>query len=288
MTDVARAPVSKPSSSVRVLERAEYGTLSPLLARDPVKHCFAASRLPSGGLRSEPSTGQIWALETAGQVTSAVLAGANLVPLETDAASRQAFADFGIAQGRRCSSVLGPADEVLDLWARLSPAWGAAREVRPDQPLLVADGSPAVAPDPMVRRVYPSELEAILPACVAMFTEEVGVSPMAGGAGPSYRKRVAALISQNRSYARFRDGKPIFKAEIGAISAGVCQIQGVWVDPDYRGQGIGSAGVAAVVDYARRFTPVVSLYVNAFNAAALRSYRNAGFRTVGRYATVLF
>ena len=34
--------------------------------------------------------------------------------------------------------------------------------------------------------------------------------------------------------------------------------------------------------------PVVSLYVNDYNEAAMAAYRRVGFRPVGTYATVLF
>ena len=43
----------------------------------------------------------------------------------------------------------------------------------------------------------------------------------------------------------------LFKAEIGAVSRAACQVQGVWVAPAHRGRGIGTAGTAAVVEYAR-------------------------------------
>jgi hypothetical protein len=63
----------------------------------------------------------------------------------------------------------------------------------------------------------------------------------------------------------------------------------VWVAPGYRGRGIGTAGTAAVVEYARTtIAPVVSLYVNDFNTAARAAYEHVGFREVGRFASVLF
>jgi predicted GNAT family acetyltransferase len=66
-------------------------------------------------------------------------------------------------------------------------------------------------------------------------------------------------------------------------------VQGVWVDPEYRGRGIAQAGMAAVVRAAlAEVAPTVSLYVNSFNSSALAVYRRVGFEQVGTYATVLF
>jgi predicted GNAT family acetyltransferase len=184
---------------------------------------------------------------------------------------------------------VGPAEEVGYLWTLLSDSWGPARDVRAHQPVLVIDTDSTVAPDAGVRRVREDEVDLLLPACVAMFTEEVGVSPLAGGAGEAYRARVAELVRHGRAYARIEDGRVVFKAEIGAVSDRVCQVQGVWVAPERRGEGLGAPGMAAVVEQARRdHTPVVSLYVNDFNTVARRVYERVGFRPHGEFATILF
>jgi hypothetical protein len=100
---------------------------------------------------------------------------------------------------------------------------------------------------------------------------------------------VAELVRSGQSLAWIEDGSVLFKAEIGAVSRAACQVQGVWVAPAHRGRGIGTAGTAAVVEYARTaLAPVVSLYVNGFNGPARAAYRRVGFREVGRFASVLF
>ena len=68
-----------------------------------------------------------------------------------------------------------------------------------------------------------------------------------------------------------------------------CQVQGVWVRPEFRGQGLAAPGMATVVNEARRsISPVVSLYVNDFNAPARATYKRAGFAEVGEFMSVLF
>ena len=86
------------------------------------------------------------------------------------------------------------------------------------------------------------EVEVLLPACIAMFTEEIGVSPLAGDGGALYRARVTELVTQGRAYARIEDGRVLFKAEVGAATSSVCQVQGVWVHPSLRGRGLSVAG----------------------------------------------
>jgi predicted GNAT family acetyltransferase len=129
----------------------------------------------------------------------------------------------------------------------------------------------------------------LLPAAIAMFTEEVGVSPTSGDGGILYRARVAELIAEGRAFALIEDGRVLFKAEIGSATAQACQIQGVWVEPSLRGQGLGTRGTAAVVHHALdAVSPVVSLYVNDYNLPARRAYERVGFATVGTFTSVLF
>jgi hypothetical protein len=154
---------------------------------------------------------------------------------------------------------------------------------------MATDADPEEQPDPRVRAVQPEEVDLLLPASIAMFTEEVGVSPVAGDGGNLYRARVSELVQLGRSFARIEDGRVLFKAEVGAATAAACQIQGVWVDPVLRGQGLSITGMAAVVAACRAsIAPVVSLYVNDFNHAARRAYERVGFRDVGTFMSVLF
>jgi predicted GNAT family acetyltransferase len=148
---------------------------------------------------------------------------------------------------------------------------------------------PACHGDSGVRPVREDELDILLPACIDMFTEEVGVSPVASGDGSLYRARVRELVLAGRALARIEKGRVLFKAEIGSISSQASQVQGVWVRPELRGQGLAAPGMATVVRYAReRFAPTVSLYVNAYNEPARRAYERVGFGRHGTFATVLF
>lgn len=281
--------ISAEVGTVRSVTSRDLRALDVLLAADPVTHCFVTGRVRAGGADPWRLGGEILGYFDDGALRSALFVGANLVPVGTGPGSRAAFADRLRRSGRRSSSIVGDADEVLDLWRLLEPAWGPAREVRDRQPVMVMDGKPAVASDPWVRRATIADLDILVPACIDMFTGEVGVSPVSGGMGSAYRARIAEIVRDGRSFVRIEDDVVLFKAEIGAVADGVCQVQGVWVDPAFRGRGLSESGMAAVVEGAHReIAPVVSLYVNDFNTAARKSYRAVGFREHSTFATVLF
>lgn len=263
------------------------------LLADPVGSCMVSARVEAAGLDPWRLGGELWGIDSralrSGRVSGLCFSGPNLVPLFGNAAALRSFADRALRRRRICSSLVGPAEQVLGLWDELADDWGPAREVRAEQPLMATDAPAAVAADPLVRPVRMSELDRYLPAAIAMFIEEVGVDPCGGDGGAGYRARVVELITSGRAFARFEDGEVVFKAEIGALSAQVGQIQGVWVHPDLRGRGIGTAGTAAIVDHlVHGMGRTASLYVNGFNDAAIASYRKIGFRQVGEFATVLF
>ncbi|RII07992.1 Mycothiol acetyltransferase [Streptomyces sp. YIM 130001] len=280
-------------TTTKVLEAGDPGVLAAaleILEREPVNNAFVAARVHVAGLDPWRLGGEMWGWYADGRLRSLCYAGANLVPICATPDAVRAFADRARRAGRRCSSVVGPAEPTALLWKLLEPSWGPAREVRSHQPLMVTDRMPHdIEPDPGVRRIRKDEMDVIMPACIAMFTEEVGVSPMAGDGGLLYQARVAELVGSGRSFARIENGRVVFKAEIGAATAGACQIQGVWVAPEYRGQGLSVPGMAAVLRYALAdVAPVVSLYVNDFNTPARASYRRVGFREVGAFMSVLF
>ena len=277
------------TSSVRVLDDRDRAEVTSILAKDPVSNVFVASRVEVCGLDSWRLGAEMWGFPASGPLTALCYAGANMVPVNAGEAAARAFADRARRGSRRCSSLVGPAGQVAAMWAALEPSWGPARDIRAHQPLMSISSEPTAAGDPLVRAVRPDELDVVLPACVAMFTEEVGVSPVDIDGGALYRARVAELIRMGRAFARIDDGRVVFKAEIGAATHSVCQIQGVWVAPELRGRGLGTVGTAAVVSLARaRIAPVVSLYVNDYNAAARRAYARIGMQEIGELASILF
>lgn len=275
-------------SGVRQLDPSDVAQLRRLLDRDPVTNVFVDHQVEVTGIDSRRTGGAMWGYLRQGELVAACHAGANLVPVGAGPVEAVAFADHAASQTRMSSSIVGPREMVLPLWDRLEPAWGPARQVRPDQPMLNIRTPSEIRPDPAVRRVAFDELDILYPACVAMFTEEVGVSPEPSGGG-HYRARVAQLISRGWAFAHIEDGRVVFKAEVGVATRQACQIQGVYVDPDLRGRGIAAPAMAAVVEFALRdIAPVVSLYVNAGNLAALRAYRRVGFVQENTFSTVLF
>lgn len=217
--------------------------------------------------------------------------GGNIVPVNLPETAAKRVVREVRRRAKRFSSIVGPSQQVDLVWKYARGRFGQVREIRSNQPHLEIQHPPLVEQDERVQPVTTSDFDVVFPAAVAMFTEEVGYSPLASGSG--YERRMRSLVTQGRTLARIDDGpggrEVVFKADLGTMGFGLTQIQGVWINPRYRGRGLAAPAVAAVVNYAHRhFAPTVSLYVNSFNEPALATYARVGFTQTHTFTTILF
>ncbi|PKQ25116.1 MAG: GNAT family N-acetyltransferase [Actinobacteria bacterium HGW-Actinobacteria-4] len=290
------------------LQRRDIGAALALCATDPVAFVSPAMQLETARDSGIIPAG-LWSVrrraglsrEFAGVVWNGANFTAVLPSGDEDATDhiRAEVAQGAISRLNRPAALVGDADLTLDMWGRLEPWWGPAREIRPRQvSMAISDGPRHVraleAPDlelAAVRRASMDDFATLLPACVHMFKGEVGYDPMLHGR-TAYEERLRQLVRGGRSYLQYgvAEGRRqvVFKAEVGALGGAVAQLQGVWVHPSLRGRGLARAGLAAVIEAVRATTaPTVSLYVNDFNVAAIEAYEAVGFQRVGDFATVM-
>ena len=277
------------SQSVRTLTNEDLPKVTALLNKRPFENVFVASRIRTGGLEAFMLGCDVWGYEEDGELVSILHHGANMVPVNGTPDALDAYVTR-IGPIRTCASILGVADEALSLYDKLCRKWPGAwqrpREIRACQPLMVISGPPTVPGDPRVRRVGPADAESYFEAAVAMYTEEVGVSPLDGTNG--YRWYVDRLLETGCAMGIVEDGQVIFKTDVGSATTTTCQVAGVWLRRDLRGKGLSTPAMAAVVDLCREQWQNVTLYVNDYNTPARALYRRVGFHEVGAMATVLY
>lgn len=147
---------------------------------------------------------------------------------------------------------------------------------------------PSGEPAGYARLATSADLEELLPAAAAMFTEEVGFDPIARY-GDGYAARLRTLIAGQRSaIVTDVNGRVIFKADAGIVNLDAAQVQGVWLHPDYRGYGLAKPFFAAAAQILQRRYPHLSLYVNDYNARALAMYWGTGWEQIGQFSTIIF
>lgn len=283
MTDTVAPPAGV--GGCREVVAGEAREVLGVLEADPFVSAPAAEKFAASGARSG-AEGRF--LTLGGPERSLVFVGSSVLPLRGDAEDHlqlgRAVADLGYGP----MSVHGRRHQVAALWASLGGCWGAPRDYRDTQFLMVLDRP--VDPSLPLGGLRPAGLEefdTVLVAAAAMYREELGSDPFAVGAGIPFRRRVARSLARRRTWVGIDDGEVYFKADVAAVTPRVAQIQGIWVRPDSRGAGLGTGGTAAVCAalQSRGLTP--SLVVNGSNAAARWAYQRVGMVDAVDYSTVL-
>lgn len=307
--------MNRAAPELRLLQHEHTAWLRKMAAAEPAHHVFLSSLLEITGTAHVASpAGTLYGVFEGDRPFAAYWVGGTILSVGATPQTNALVAGMLNVRGRFACSIIGDYRPVLDLQRRLS--WGSPRGVRADQPLLVADGAPELEPADSLRVGTIHDEPAAYAAAVEMFTEEVGFSPIENGA-EGYRGKVRSNLLHGTTLLYTSrtgpDGGPIrrwpapdaeeqvvFKADLGIRSRAGVQVQGVWVHPDFRGRGLAAPGMVAVTEHIRRTArleasgdgdvgqPVVSLYVNSFNEPARRAYARAGFRQVGRFATVMY
>jgi predicted GNAT family acetyltransferase len=280
--------VLRTRSPVRALSAADRDEALALCGRNLAANVFVAARIEEGALDRSP--GSILGYREGGDLHSLCWVSANVVPVETTVDSRSLFADRVRRWRAHCASLLGPQDEVLDLWKQLERSWGPERVIRASQPLMSSRTRPSALGlplDPRVRRARLDEVDLILPAAAHMFAAEIGYPPYTGSSR-AYRSALSGLVRRGHTYVVVEGGRVVFKADVGSVSGGCAQVQGVWLAPDLRGRGLSVAMMASVVEQVMAdIAPWVTLYVNDFNLPARATYARVGFEDIGMFTTVL-
>ncbi len=140
-----------------------------------------------------------------------------------------------------------------------------------------------------IRRIGPDEWQVFRGIRLAALQE----APYAFGS--TYEAEVGAGEEswRHRLSERTRFVAEIDAQVVGTVGAGPGEFSGaaaltaLWVDPGFRGQGVGSALVEAVLDWAKSqgFSQVL-LWVTEVNHKAERLYERQGFARTGRVIEV--
>lgn len=297
--------------TVRPLTVDDDADLLSLIGRSPLANLFPLEHYERIGLprpsfltrmhSASPFVGVFKPAERGAEAGLPVLAGAfwlgaNLVPIHLERQHFPRVADYVLRTRKQPASVFGPADMVMPLWERIRGSMPLPFDVRPDQPFMsLADPEAArrAAQRETARGLSPvrwavaEDLDALLPASVSMFTEEVGYSPMERNP-QGYTERVLDSARTGRSVlATDPEGNVIFKTDLGLTAGDMCQLQGVWLAPRLRGRGLSEAFLAQACELIAPRFPRISLYVNDYNGPARALYRAVGFERIGTFSTIL-
>src|SRR5204862_4949194 len=117
--------------------------------------------------------------------------------------------------------------------------------------------------------------------------EESGINPLETDP-VGFRQRCARRIEKGRVWVKTNEGRLEFKADIAGETPEVIYLEGVYVDPQRRGDGFGSQCLSELTNHLLEQANSVCLLANLRNHAAQRCYQRAGYTLREYYDTLYF
>jgi uncharacterized protein len=258
----------------QLVKRPEREEILAFCAEDPIERVFLADVARRG-------LGRFAALHNGERLTAVCHLGANLVP-----SGKGAGAFAAVAARSRPRMLIGEETAVTELWEAARAELPPLRDDRPGQPVYVLE-KPPDGGGSALRPARLSDLDLLVRTAAAAFLEEVGID--AYSRDPAlFEWRTRMQIEERRSWLWEEDRKVLFKAEASAWTESAVQLQQVWVDPDLRGRGYATRGLADLCRLLLQSTPAVCLFVRPENEPAIRLYEALGMRRTGLYRSLIF
>ena len=280
--DVASIPDLSRLTKLTEDNRSE---LMAFLRIRPVHTVVMASFINDNGVESELNRGTFFGYRN----DTDKLEGVALIGHTTliEAHSQEAMAAFAAkakAERAQISLILSEHDAALDFWSFYSPASEPQQNFTE---LLFEAAFPMLVQDCKweIRLAQIDEIEAIAKAHAEVAFIETGRDPMTTDRN-GFLERVARRIEMGRTFVVFDGGKLIFKADIVAEADGIIYLEGVYVAPDVRGQGIGSRCLSRLNLTLLERADRICLLSNERFAGAHRSFEKAGYHVTGGCTTL--
>jgi predicted GNAT family acetyltransferase len=129
-----------------------------------------------------------------------------------------------------------------------------------------------------------ADVSRVVPVHAAMAFEESGENPL--WVDPEgFRQRCQRRIEQGRTWVLIERDKLIFKTDIVSETPEVTYLEGIYVHPEFRGQGHGSKCLAQLTRELFERTKSISVLVNQELPQAQKFFQKLGFMSRGCYDT---
>jgi hypothetical protein len=136
-----------------------------------------------------------------------------------------------------------------------------------------------------VRTAVGTDIEVLLPVYASMVFEASGIDPLATNPA-GFRSRLTHRIETGRVLVWIEQEELLFTASIVSDTALVSYLEGVYVNPAYRGKGYGLSCISQVGKKLLARTRAVCGLVNEGNRAAQALYRKAGYESHSCYKKI--
>lgn len=136
-----------------------------------------------------------------------------------------------------------------------------------------------------IRQAKEDELEQIAEAHAQVALIESGVNPLEKDR-EGFLRRTLRRIEKERTFVVFDNGKLVFKADIVAETSETAYLEGIYVAPEYRGQGVGSSCLTKLSEHLLNRVQHICLLSNIEFKGAHGSFLKAGYKNTDCCRTI--
>lgn len=272
-------------TGVQPLDNSSLDEVLEFLKARPLNTAYLTGLIQDNGLVSPHNRGKFYSFRnSSGELEGVAVIGHAIVMETTSDAALKGFAE--IAQDCAEAHLINCEE------TRLEKFWSFYRDSgkemrRACRELLFELRWPNEAADPVckLRQATTADLELLAPVHAEMAYEKSGVNPLATDP-QGFTERYARRIKQGRTWILTENDKLIFKADVIAETADRTYLEGVWVNPEARRQGVGRSCMSQLARMLLWRTKSLCLFVNDENEDAQSFYRNAGYHIRTVYDTI--
>jgi len=263
---------------IRPLGRADTAEALALLSARPLQNVYLEYLVRLGALGALP--GFHGAFADGHLLGMILISGTGGTALE--ARDPAAFPD--LASAARDSVVaprhiVGPEEITTPFWDAyavpgLAPLWDRR------EPVYVierTDPRPPRADRVALAQATEADTASVVENSARQYVEDLKVDRRAQDPA-GFHARHAAEVRDGRWWVVRERGRIAFQVHVGPENAQVVQLGGVFTAPEARGRGVATRAIGALVDRLLERRPAVSLFCDAENAPARRTYEKVGFR----------
>ena len=260
------------------------------LSQRPLNSVIMSSFIRDNGLVSDLNRGRFYSYrDQCGRIEGIALVGhATLFETNSDAAIA-AFARL-VHNSEKVHMIMGEDAKVEQFRRHFTPDGRMSHQV--GRELLLEQRSSAQEVSDTrngvqgLRLATFDDLSAVMTMHARMACEELGLVDPIVADPKGFPERCARRIQQHRVWVLIENGSLVFKADIVADTPDAIYLEGIYVNPEKRGQGYGLRCVTELSRSLFKRTESICLLVNDRNPGAHTFYRRAGFRFQSYYTTI--
>ena len=262
------------------------------LSTRPIHSVVMSSFIRDNGLVSELNRGSFYSYRNhAGRIEGVALVG-HATLFETN--SNRALAAFARLV-HNCSKVhviMGEEARVEQFWRHFTIGGSVPHQM--GRELLLQQHRTVLEPGWSKTRTLGlglrlatlEDLSVVVTTHARMASEELGLVDPIVADPKGFPERCARRIHQRRVWVLIENGCLVFKADIVAATPDAIYLEGIYVNPEKRGQGYGLSCLTQLSRSLLKRTRSICLLVNEHNQNAHNFYRRAGFRLHSHYTTI--